>query len=240
MAIRRAKGEYVLSTNADILLHPFIIQFITKKLLDKKCYYRTDRLDYKNIDFYDFDNPYATLQKIQQKVFRLMLKGYAYEVSGENFSAVYRTRLENSWRIFLDLNPSLTQRWEMDNNYEGFVMNYHTHCSGDFMLMHRDNWFNLRGYPEDTYISTHCDAIFTVMSSASGLKETVLQWTIYHQDHERRFNTDFDESKNNQDIATMFKRFLDDTREMIASGEPKIVNPPDWGFASENFKETII
>ena len=245
MGIRRAKGEYILCTNADILLHPSIIEFIAKKIPNKKCYYRTDRFDYKSIDLYDFDNPDTTLQRIRQKVFRLMLKGYGYYIEGgENIFKETLIRLKNSVRIFRDLNlvkiEFLANLLRISINYDGFAHKYHTHCSGDFMLMHRDNWFNLRGYPEDTYISTHCDAIFTVIASASGLRETILRWPVYHQDHERRYNTNFDEIKHDKDINDMFKRLLKETREMEASCQPKIFNPPDWGHATENFAETTI
>jgi len=245
MAIRRAKGEYILSTNADILFHPSTIEFIAKNKINKKCYYRSDRFDYKKIDFYDFDNPNVTLRKIQQKVFRLMLKGYGYYVNREpNFFKEYLIRLKNYWRIFLDINlvkiEFFCNRFSIPVNYDGFLMKYHTHSSGDFMLMHRDNWFNLRGYPEDAYISTHCDAILTVMSSAFGLKANILRWPIYHQDHERRYNTNFDEIKDNKDINYMFQRCLNDTREMETLRKPKITNPPDWGHANENFEETIL
>lgn len=241
IAVRRAKGEYILCTNADILFHPSIFDFITKRLLEKQHYYRADRYDYKKVDTYNFEHPYVTLHTIQQRVFRMMLKGYAYEVKGgQNYFEESHIRLENSWRLFLDLHPEMAERWRMNTNYEGFIMRYHTHCSGDFMLMHRDSWFSLRGYPEDTYISTHCDALLTVMAGVSGLQETVLQWPVYHQDHERRYNTDMDESKANADISRMFTRFLADTREMAATGTPKIVNTPDWGLAGEQFAETVL
>jgi hypothetical protein len=246
MAIRRAKGEYILSTNADILFHPSIIKFITKRIPNRKRYYRTDRFDYKKIDSYDFTQTRDTLRKIQRKVFRIMIKGYGYHLkgNGENFFEESIIRLKNSWRLFFDINlvkiETLAKKWRMNITYDAFAQKYHTHCSGDFMLMHRDNWFNLRGYPEDTYISTHCDAIFTVMAGISGLKETILSWPIYHQDHERRYKADFDESRYEKDITDMFTRFLNDSREMEALRKPKISNPADWGHANEHFAETII
>lgn len=241
MAVRRANGEYILCTNADILFHPLIVGFIAEKKLEENSYYRADRFDYRKIDFYDFDKPYATLLQIQQKVFRLMLKGYAYEIKeGADFSEEFYVRLQNSWHLFLDLHPGITQRWEMHVNQDGYAMNYHTHCSGDFMLMHRDNWFNLRSYPEDTYVSTHCDALFTVMADVSGLQEKILPWPIYHQDHERRYNTDFDKMKEDKDLNAMFKRFLNESILMESLQKPKITNPPNWGCADENFAETLL
>jgi hypothetical protein len=125
-------------------------------------------------------------------------------------------------------------------NYISFILKYHTNASGDFMLMHRDHWFSLRGYPEDTYISTHCDSIFTVMSRISGLKENILPWPVYHQDHERRYDTDIYKSEKSKDITDMFTRFVNDSREMEQTRKPKIINPADWGQANENFRETVI
>jgi len=246
MAIRRAKGEYILSTNADIIFHPSIIKFIAKRIPAKNVYYRADRFDFKKIDAYDFDHPYRMLSRIQKKVFRIMLKGYGYHLkgNGENLPEELLIRLKNCWRIFLDLNlvkiEKLAIKWKMNITYDAFAQKYHTHCSGDFMLMHRQHWFDLRGYPENTFISTHCDAIFTVMAGVSGLKEKILPWPLYHQDHERRYRADFDESRYEKEITDMFTRFMNDSREMEATGKPKIVNPPDWGLAAENFSETII
>ncbi len=246
MAIRRAKGEYILSTNADIIFHPSIIKFIAKKIPQKSRYYRTDRFDFRKIDTYDFNHPQRTLRNIQRKVYRIMIKGYGYHLkgNGENLPEELLIRLRNSWRIFLDINlvkiEKLAMKWNLNITYDAFAQKYHTHCSGDFMLMHRNHWFDLRGYPEDTFISTHCDAIFTVMSGVSGLKEKILPWPIYHQDHQRRYKADFDESKYDKEITDMFKRFMDDSREMEALGKPRITNPADWGHAGENLAETLI
>lgn len=245
MAIRRAKGEHILSTNADILFHPGFIKYAAEGNLRDDCYYRADRFDYKKIDSYDFNKVSATLKKIQQKVFRLMLKGYAYDVKrGENFFEETAARLENFRHRMVDIHlikiRTFAHKWTISINHDGFLMKYHTHCAGDFMLMHRDHWFKLRGYPEDTYISTHCDALFTVMARTSGLSESLLRWPIYHQDHERRYNTDFDQVKHDDAINSMFQRLLDETREMEKSHQPKISNAADWGLAGEDFKETII
>lgn len=246
MAIRRAQGEYILSTNADIIFHPLIIKFISYRIPEKGTYYRADRFDFKKIDHYDLQNPYKTLKAIEKKVYRLMLKGYGYHLKGDGVSFIEETmlRIKNSYRIFWDRNlvkiEKIAMRYGMNINYDPFAQTYHTHCSGDHMLMHRDHWFDLRAYPEDTYISTHCDALFTVMSGISGLKEHVLPVPVYHQDHERRYKADFDEAKFSDEINGMWKRFLQDSHEMTRTGKPKITNPEDWGLGKLEFKDTVI
>lgn len=246
MAIRRAQGEYILSTNADIIFHPLLLKFIALGIPQKNNYYRTDRFDFKKVERYDFRNPFATLKEIEKKVYRIMLKGYGYHLKGNGveFLEEKKLRLKNAWRIFLDLNlvkiESLAKKWKMNITYDAFAQRYHTHCSGDFMLMHRSHWFDLRGYPEDTYISTHCDALFTVMAGVSGLKENVLNFPVYHQDHERRYKADFDEAAFSKEIADMFTRFMNDSREMEKTNTPKITNTENWGQANSSFDITTI
>lgn len=50
VGIRRARGEYILSTNADILFNDELIEFFALKKLSKEKFYRIDRYDvYKTI-----------------------------------------------------------------------------------------------------------------------------------------------------------------------------------------------
>jgi hypothetical protein len=46
VGLRRAKGEWSMIINQDIFLSPRIIEFIGKRLLDKKGFYRADRVDF--------------------------------------------------------------------------------------------------------------------------------------------------------------------------------------------------
>jgi len=246
MAIRRAKGEYILSTNADIIFHPSIIKFISFRILSKNNYYRTDRFDFKKVACYDLQRPRSTLTEIEKKVYRIMLKGYGYHLKRNGLSSIEEItiRFKNACRLFYDLNlykiEALAKKWNMNITYDPFAQRYHTHCSGDFMLMHRNHWFALRGYPEDTFISTHCDAIFTVMAGISGLTENILRFPVYHQDHERRYKADFDENQFSKEITDMFQRFMNDSREMEKNKKPKIVNSSDWGHGSAQFSETLL
>lgn len=245
MGVRRAKGEYILCTNCDILFHPQLIEFIAQQCLDKQSYYRAERYDYHKIDRYDFHNMEATLRSIQQKVFRIFLKIHSYDLRwGENAFEITFQRMRHSLQVFLNYNSvkakTLWMLLGMEVNYRTFLLKYHTNASGDFMLMHRDHWHRLRGYPEDTYISTHTDSIFCVMASIAGVLENILRWPVYHQDHERRYIVDLAAHKKNKELMDMLDRFTEDTRAMEASRTPKIVNAEDWGCGGEEFKETVV
>ncbi len=61
----------------------------------------------------------------------------------------------------------------------------HTIASGDFTMLSRDDWFNLRGYPEFTTWPMHIDALFCYAAYHGGLQEVVLRepMRIFHIQH---------------------------------------------------------
>ena len=59
---------------------------------------------------------------------------------------------------------------------------FHYNASGDFLLMAKSRWFELRGYPEYT-TSSHIDSYLVYIANRHGLKQVVLQEKVYHQPH---------------------------------------------------------
>jgi hypothetical protein len=61
----------------------------------------------------------------------------------------------------------------------------HTNGCGDFTLLSRDKWFDLRGYPEFQWFSFHLDSVFCYAAHHGGATETVLPepMRIYHIEH---------------------------------------------------------
>src|SRR6185312_5942122 len=52
VGIRRARGQFVLATNIDILMSPELVEFLAQKRLEPGCLYRVDRCDVEsNIPF---------------------------------------------------------------------------------------------------------------------------------------------------------------------------------------------
>src|SRR5262249_50076252 len=62
----------------------------------------------------------------------------------------------------------------------------HTNASGDFQLMSRDDWFELRGYAEFELYSMNIDSLFCHTARYAGLSEHVFQspMCVYHIEHE--------------------------------------------------------
>src|SRR5262249_44171584 len=56
---------------------------------------------------------------------------------------------------------------------------------GDFQLMAREHWHQLRGYPEFQTFSMNIDGLFSYIADAAGIREEMLAHPIYHLEHEK-------------------------------------------------------
>lgn len=66
----------------------------------------------------------------------------------------------------------------------------HTNNCGDFQLMSRKYWIQLRGYREADIIVAHVDGLLSYASYVAGVKEVILSdpMRLYHIDHDDKFN----------------------------------------------------
>ena len=182
--------------------------------------------------------------KIKANVFKIYLKAFAYQFKNGEISnfQINKKKIYNRLKIKVYLylicllkNIKIIPHFR---NYDHLVLTYHTHCSGDFMLMHKEHWLSLQGYPENTYITTHTDAIFTLMAASLGLKEIIIPFPIYHQDHQRRY--DQHDNPNDKDSRNMLLQFYRDGKQMESSGKPIIYNNSNWGWGNLSFEEKTI
>jgi len=65
--------------------------------------------------------------------------------------------------------------------------NLHTNGCGDFTLLAREHWMDLRGYPEFDMYSFHIDSVFCFAAHHAGVREVVLKnpMRMYHIEHGR-------------------------------------------------------
>jgi hypothetical protein len=64
--------------------------------------------------------------------------------------------------------------------------NLHINACGDFTLMAREHWMDLRGYPEFDMFSFNIDALFCYAAHYGGVREAMLTepLRIYHIEHD--------------------------------------------------------
>lgn len=245
LAIPRAKGKFIVCTNADILFSPKLMEFLAKKNLDKDKIYRCDRFDFvldQNIkmpsspeEFYNFES------ELRNGSFKFFLHGGTYELhKPKNLNL--RLKILNFYHrlrvifytVILTLPGMSFIHKILKINYSYlFFFKFHCNAAGDFTLMSKENWLELKGYPEDTWISTHVDSLMILNGGFAGKEIKIVPFPVFHQHHQRRYN--FQES--NPDMDKMLERLLSSYDKMVTSGRPILNEHENWGQESLNFED---
>lgn len=99
-------------------------------------------------------------------------------------AALWRTLAAIAQRGIRSRVTSLPALWR-DLAFEVRRGRLHTNACGDFTLLARQRWFELRGYPEFEMYSFHLDSLLCHAAVCSGLRETVFRnpARIYHVEH---------------------------------------------------------
>jgi hypothetical protein len=125
----------------------------------------------------------------------------------------------------------------------------HTNACGDFTLMAREHWFDLRGYPEWHTYSLHIDSMLCYMAHYARLEEVVLPAPMraYHIEHGLGSGV----TPEGMDLLLArlsargipcpdFQEILAWAAYMAAVGRPAPVNDERWGLAGEVLPETVL
>jgi hypothetical protein len=125
----------------------------------------------------------------------------------------------------------------------------HTNACGDFTLMARQHWFDLRGYPEFDLFSMNLDSVFCATAHHGGAPEAMLEdpMRIYHIEHGSGSGwTPEGQAKLFERIAAKGLSFVDNeevlmwTAQMYRLNAPMIFNHEDWGLVGFDLKETVL
>ena len=119
--LRKATGDFVCITNADILI---------------------------NMDFF-----YFIKNKIQKNVFYRFLQ---YESFNDKSISYLTPLIKAEKNVKREVNPFLNVKSKYYKNLKNMNSSYATvvamaNKSGDIMLMDRDNWIKIKGFPENIY-----------------------------------------------------------------------------------------
>jgi hypothetical protein len=237
IGIRRATGQFILCTNADILFSESLMEYMAVGNLEHGVLYRCDRYDFSiRTSGKRLSGPAEVWESlIRSGVFRFYLQGGTYTL---RYPKSIRSRMAiltayNDFRRALYRAFSvISRRFQM----QYFLFQYHCHASGDMALLDRESWFAICGYREDTWISTHTDSLQVVAAGIAGFRMEVLPFPVYHQHHERRYNF----GRNDPDMNRMFGCLVKDVHHMQLAGKP-IMNPPEgWGLPGRQLDEVLL
>lgn len=237
VGIQRAQGTSILCINADILLHPSIVAMLATEKVSSDSYYRANRLDFEKV-------AHVSSSELWRAGFAISLKGFMYHfkpflskpVQYAWFQWVNRLRIR--WELFKREHDRLANMLRLNVVYNNGA--YYAHClnAGDFMLMTRDNWVRLKGYPEYTAISTHTDALFTVLAHRM-LHEVVVPYPVFHQAHERRYSWEaIQQGEGFQETYRLFEETAAALKDGAA--EDGFLNDDAWGLNGIVLEEQLI
>lgn len=137
---------------------------------------------------------------------------------------------------------------EMQKQGVGAV-HLHTNGCGDFTLLSREAWFDLRGYPEFDAFSMNIDSVLCWSAHHAGYWEEVFEepLRIYHLEHGVGSGwTPQGESDLYERIARMnvpwltYPDVIAWARDMNRFSSPFVFNRGNWGLAGEEFEERVI
>ncbi len=223
VGVRRARGRFVLVTNADIVFNRELIEFLNNGKLSPRYLYRIDRYDVGAI--VPLEVPFdQRLRFCAENAIRVRTAFGTFPVR-----PALRRNLQMYRGYLKKLNPWEAARWFKLK----FLLKVHTGAPGDFTLMAREAWHNLRGHPEMPS-QRHIDSYLCAMAMSAGLSQVVLKspLRIYHQDH--------DSSEMAARPATDYDVFWRDTVKMLKSRRPIIPNDENWGLGNEQLPESTV
>jgi hypothetical protein len=224
VGIRRAKGQYVLATNPDIIFSRELIRFLASEDLSSDCFYRIDR--------YDVGMEVPLKMPVDEQLRFCTKNSICVRSTIGTIPLKYLSF--KRYKILRGYLRKLFSPWDAIRWFTmKFIFKIHTGASGDFTLMDRRSWHGLRGYPE-LPTQTTVDYYLCSMAKSSGLYQVVFKnpLRIYHQPHGLS-------GMAGQSIAE-HKLFWQDIKGMIRSGNPLILNDESWGLGNEQLQESAI
>jgi hypothetical protein len=130
----------------------------------------------------------------------------------------------------------------------GFPQFLHLYACGDFQLMARENWADVRGYAELDQFSMHLDSLLSYTAYHMGIQEECLEapMRVYHLEHD--VGSGWTPEGYKQLSAKIAKKGIQtitfhDLAEMVAlmrqSHAPMIFNLDNWGMPDCDLKEVL-
>jgi len=199
VGIRRAKGDWILCTNPDLVVPLRVFEHVAELEQDearRAAMYRVLRQDTHGGDVPP--NPEEAIEWCKVRCTKL--------------------------------NTSL---WEK----------LHTCACGDFTLLHRDDWFDTRAYPELEIWSIHVDSLFLLFANrVCGLREVLWDDTVvYHPEHANSWIVDPAYGDRFPKLGPNLAPIIQTVDFFTNQGGKHLRwNPETWGYADVDLESVRI
>lgn len=205
VGIRRAKGEFVLATNIDIIFSNELMEFLAQRKLDPKRLYRTDRYDIQ-VDLPPDIDLETALEKAWESVIRANVRYNLPELTDHLYgtesccrdcgSAAQAWELIKGAEINLQNGRTWEQMkgisvvradgvWQIQAQPDCPFEHLNTNACGDFTLLSKEAWETIRGYPDFEAYSFNIDSMGIIMAHYHGFQEVSLlpPCVCFHIEH---------------------------------------------------------
>jgi hypothetical protein len=145
--------------------------------------------------------------------------------------------------------PPIVPAAACDNQTGAAPALLHTNACGDFTLLARQHWLDLRGYPEFDLFSMNLDSVFCFSAHYGGATEETLSepMRIYHIEHSTGSGwTPEGQAQLYERLKTRGLSFVDNAEvlgwasQMSRLRSPMIFNLENWGLSEFELPETVI
>jgi hypothetical protein len=237
VGIRRAKGQFILCTNIDILFSDENFEVLAQKNLVEGIFYRANRCDVPK-EVMDAGTHLQQLKFAEKNILRRLGNAPGHEaLSAPSFIFKYP-------RLAGLLNDMLLWVWKKTHpgQFAHFVIDFM--ACGDYTLMSKKDWMRIDGYVELDMYSIHIDSMGLWSACAMGMEQVIFPYKacVYHIDHDNGWESDdviktikFLSDKPCLDYSIVHRAGM----KMVAENFNWGLNKSDWGWANENFDEYV-
>lgn len=220
VGIRRARGEFVIATNIDILFSDELFAFMASRQLDPQRMYRCQRHDVNE------DIPLELSQSEHLEYCRNNIVRINSRYGSEDL-----------------ITGDIVSFHKADDEIVNGVANLNTNACGDFTMLSREAWFRLNGYPEFDMYSFHLDSLLCYMAFYAGYREVDLAPPLltYHIEHGGGFKPK-DSSLDNYLARKKILKMSDGellyyVKYMHEQNQPILFNDESWGEVESELPE---
>lgn len=239
VGIRRARGEFILCTNVDILFSDAVFAVFAQRNFRKDTYYRANRLDVPDgiDDAWDLDQQLDWCSKnVLTRLGRDMrFRHINLEQFGLNEKSFFK-----KW-LFDKMAIGMTFFWPPEKKAYYQIDSF---ACGDFTLMARDAWLHIKGYLELDFYSIHIDTLGLIFARALGYQQHVFPRHVctYHVHHSHGWGSmnplekmNFLVERPGVDYGLVFDTGIYALKEKGHFN----TNPENWGYSDLHFEEQV-
>ena len=222
---KRARGEWIVINNPDVVHGNDLFDFLAKGELDKNTYYRIARRD-TCLEYFDpklapeeILSLMASPKNLVRVLYNQITLYYSYKewlfnvfIHGRTWGAFKRSPFFNRWK-------------EVKTDDDTIAEN----AAGDFFMAHKEAWNKVNGYEEAVVLTGVMDGYMLYTLYCAGYKQRVLPYGLYHIYHHRKGVV----------YMASWHDYRTEKKKMLETKIPYKINPPNWGNPAQNFKEIL-